>query len=99
MKTFFEKQYNRHITHNEIDHQKFGKWLLGWTRLKKISKYQWCKISLSAKHFCDAYDISTYADLVRFFKQKKVNIKSKIGRRSAWELKILSLNDYSRFEK
>jgi len=99
LKAFFEDQYNRHICFEEIDNLKFGKWLLGMTRLKNVTKQQLMKIQLAHRHFCDDWDISTYADLVRFFKQQKKDIKSKRGRRSAWDIKILSLTDYSRFAK
>jgi len=95
LKSFFEHQYDQHIVHENIDQQKLGKWILGCTRIKNVSKRKFISIGVSAAHFCEVYEIYTYADLVKYFKERKAEIKSRRGRRSAWDNKILSLKNYS----
>jgi len=99
LKSFFEDQYDKHIVHENIDQQKLGKWVLGCTRIKKVSKRKFISIGVNAAHFCEVNDIYTYGDLVKFFKKKKAEIKSRRGRRSAMDNKILSLKNYSKFRK
>ena len=83
VKAFFEDQYAQHIIHEEIDQQKLGKWLSNCSKIKKVSRRKFFSIGLNALHFCEAYEIDTYADLVKFFKKEKEKIKSRRGRRSA----------------
>ena len=92
-------QYAQHIIHEEIDQQKLGKWLSGCTKIKNISRRKFISIGVNAAHFCEINYIYTYADLVKYLKMEKVKIKSRRGRRSSMDYKILSVKNYSMFRK
>lgn len=98
VKAFFEDQYAQHIVHEKIDQQKLGKWLLGCTKIKKVSRRKFFSIGLNVLHFCEINDIYTYADLVKYFKKEKAEIKYRKGRRAALDNKILSIKNYSMFK-
>lgn len=99
IRSFFEDQYKHHIVYEGIDQQKLGKWLSGCTKIKNISRRKFISIGVNAAHFCEINYIYTYADLVKYLKMEKVKIKSRRGRRSSMDYKILSVKNYSMFRK
>ena len=81
----------RFFLHEKINYEKLGKWLKGWQRRKQFSKREMMSIMLGANLFCNSNEIRTAADLVTHFREKKKEIKSKKGRTSTRDNKILAL--------
>jgi hypothetical protein len=91
LKDFMQDMEEKYITHETINYEKFGKWLKGWQRRRKFSDREKIALKLSARTYCNFYDIKTSADLITHFRNEKIRIKSKRGRRTAFEKKILAV--------
>jgi hypothetical protein len=94
---FFDRSEDILTRHEEIDQQKLGKWLLGWGRRKIITRRDRLKIGATAAWFCLMNNIESYQDLVSTLMKSKKYLKSKPGRKSSWERKILGLKNYGIF--
>lgn len=90
IENMFEEFLDKYINYYELDIQKVGKWLLNWTRRKKLTRKEINKAQLRARLFCDIYNISNFADFKCFLGKMKIEAKKKKGRKSAFDNKILS---------
>lgn len=88
----FKQIEAKYIIHRTINRTKLGMWLLGWKKCKKLPPRRKTKAWVQGQMFCDYYHIRTAAELVTIFKYKKMKIKSKVGRKSEGEQRILALN-------
>lgn len=93
----FENLAKQYLTHETLNRRNIGYWILGWERRRKLSQRELMKAGFTGQLFCKIHHIKTSADLVTFFKGKKNEINSKLGRRSDWDNKILSIKNYSKF--
>ena len=89
-KTFFENTREKHLIHEEIDHEKHGKWRLNWSRRKKLTEDENRQVSMESRLFCLDHKIETAADLVRVYGELKVELKSRRGPKRVWEKRLLT---------
>lgn len=92
----FENLAVKYLTHSVINFQKLGMWVLNLNRCRKPSKIIQRRAGMQGRLFCDIYRLRTATDLISFFMIRKKIIKSKIGRKSNSEQRILLIN-YNRF--
>jgi len=97
-KEIYRNLKRKYVTKDRIDTVKLGKWLENVTWRRKLSKSQLRKIKASALIFKYHNRILSFADLKNFFYEKKLSIKSKMGRRSEFEKKILEVKNYGAFK-
>jgi hypothetical protein len=90
---------NRYIIHEELDYETMGRWIMGYHGKRKLTERQMMSVFIRARIFCNAEGISTFSDLMRFFKDAKKKIRSKRGARSEWETKVISLDNIQRFRR
>jgi len=95
---FFTEQESKQLLRSGIDRDKLGKWLLGLSRRKKFSEQELQRIRTVANLFCHFNNIKTSAQLANYFRNEKKHILAKAHRRTAYDNKILKIDDYSRFE-
>lgn len=97
----FFKQQNKYITYESIDYEKLGRWVnnipprtsvIKTFGKEKIIVYN--KAERAAYLFCRAEIIKTVAGLRMFFKKELKRIRTKVGRRTQWENKVLDLTPY-----
>jgi hypothetical protein len=91
LKAFMQAMEEKYITHETINYEKLGKWLKGWQRRRKFSDREKIALQLSARTYCNFSDIKTSADLITHFRNEKIRIKAKRGRRTELEKKILAV--------
>ena len=90
-----ENKNERMLIYNEqIDQQRLGKWLLGWSRRKNFTRREKWRIGCAGAAYANN---RTYGELVQYFQKCKREIKAKSGPRTAWDRKLLNLKDYSIF--
>jgi len=92
----FENLADKYLTHSDINLYKLGMWILNKNRCKKPSKTIQRLAGMQGRYFYDFYRIRTANDLISFFMLIKKKIKSKVGRKSDSEQRILLVN-YNRF--
>ena len=83
---------NKFLTHYTINQQKLGMYLHGLNRCRKPSKKIEMRSQLLGAVFCSIHKIQTANDLVSYCMKEKKRIKSKVGRKSKWENRILHIN-------
>jgi hypothetical protein len=98
IKKCFEEMYSKYMVYEKIDHLKLGKWILDWTRRKKLTDREVKKAKMQASLFCRHKNIKSAADLINFFKKEKNRIKAIRGRRTPYKSKMLKAN-YRNFVK
>ncbi len=81
----------KYISHDQIDNVKLGKWLENLTWKRKFTEDELLIIKAYAIIFKRRNRATTFPELKNFFYIKKAEIKSKRGRRSNWENKILAV--------
>jgi hypothetical protein len=92
----FEEMNKKYIVHEEIDSIKLGKWILGWDRRRKFTEDEKFKIKMQAGLFCRHRKIYNAADLSKYFKREKDRLKTKKGRKSLLDHKMLKAS-YRKF--
>lgn len=87
----------RYISYDRIDHERFGKFLLGWGKRKKFTQRQIGSCQLAGFQYCMGYGITSFSGLRKHIDDEKKRIKAKPGVRSAWDKKILAIRTCKRF--
>jgi len=91
LEEFYKRQFEKQITHDEIDKFKLGKWCRNLnSRKRKFLEKDMYRIGFNANLFCRKNRIETYTELVTWFKREKDRIKSKPGRSSEYDTKIIN---------
>jgi hypothetical protein len=100
IKTFIEKRNEKFLRDDKlIDMMKLGKWLKDCTRRRKFTDKERSDIKFRATSFCTAWDIRSFGELINHFNTYKFKIKKNVGRRDAFEKKILEISNYNRFAR
>jgi hypothetical protein len=94
---FFDDMDRQYIARERINRMKLGRWILGWTRKRILTKSQQQAVQLVYQQFINRKNIHSYADLVAYFMKEKERIKNKPGARSKRDRKILAVRDYGMF--
>ena len=76
-----------------------GKWFEGCTNRRKFTDKERSDIKFHATAFLTTYEIYSFAGLKQYFKTQKMEIKNKVGRRSAFEKKIMEIESYNQFAR
>jgi hypothetical protein len=92
IRTLMDDMEDKYLRYERIDTDKLGKWLCDWTRRRKFTEDEKFEMDLSVNHFLTGNDIRSPGQLISWFKAEKKRIRSKAGRRTAWDEKILKRN-------
>jgi hypothetical protein len=97
-KETFNRLDKKFIDHCEIDFLKFGKFLKGRTRKRKLSAKEQASLEFRGRFCCKANNIKTYSDLKQLLSKQRKSIKAKRGRKSNFEKKFEKIS-YGYFKK
>ena len=87
---FFTEYTDRYLKCVEIDDEKLGKILLGWSRKKSFTERQIMSIQLASRHFMASYGISNPAELKNCIAEERQLLKHKRGPKTTWDMIIKS---------
>lgn len=97
LEKWFEENLAKYMAVETIDSEKFGKWLWDCGRRRIFSRREQMRVVLAANTFLRVNEILSPAELAKWFRSEKIEIKSRRGRPSAWDKKILKVQSNSRF--
>jgi hypothetical protein len=101
IKAFMDKRNEKFLrTDKQIDLMKLGKWLTDCNpRQRKYSDRKRKSVQGHAIAYCVMWEIYSFAGLIQHFRTQKKEIKKKVGRRNAFERKIMLIDNYSKFAR
>ena len=105
IETWFDKQYEKFITFEEINHEKHGRFLVNMPRGAKTAGYGYsgyfggrfkkAEPVMASRIHCNVHNIETAPQLRNYYKNELSRIKKKgQGKRTRWEDKIVNLTNY-----
>jgi hypothetical protein len=102
IKTFIEERNEKYLRNNkEIVLKKLGKWLTDcdpWQRKFSSNRKRMSVIS-HATAYCALWEIYNFESLKQHFRTQKKELKKKVGRRNAFEKKIMLIDGYRKFAR